>query len=54
MALVVLRALHEAGRSIPGEVSVVGFDDMDESACQRGGAPGAGGHACHQDVIAPG
>ncbi|WP_329073360.1 LacI family DNA-binding transcriptional regulator [Amycolatopsis sp. NBC_01480] len=33
MALGVLRALHEAGRSVPGEVSVVGFDDMDESAC---------------------
>lgn len=33
MALGLLRALHEAGRSVPGEVSVVGFDDMDESAC---------------------
>ncbi|MFJ1761230.1 LacI family DNA-binding transcriptional regulator [Amycolatopsis sp. NPDC088138] len=32
MALGLLRALHEAGRSVPGEVSVVGFDDMDESA----------------------
>jgi DNA-binding LacI/PurR family transcriptional regulator len=32
MALGVLRALHEAGRAIPGEVSVVGFDDMPESA----------------------
>lgn len=32
MALGLLRALHEAGRSVPGEVSVVGFDDMDEAA----------------------
>lgn len=31
MALGVLRALHEAGRPVPGEVSVVGFDDMEES-----------------------
>ncbi|QHC68164.1 substrate-binding domain-containing protein [Rathayibacter sp. VKM Ac-2759] len=33
MALGVLRALHEAGRAVPGDVSVVGFDDMEESAC---------------------
>jgi DNA-binding LacI/PurR family transcriptional regulator len=32
MALGLLRALHEAARSVPGEVSVVGFDDMDEAA----------------------
>jgi DNA-binding LacI/PurR family transcriptional regulator len=32
MALGVLRALHEAGRAVPGDVSVVGFDDMEESA----------------------
>ena len=32
MALGVLRALHEAGRAVPAEVSVVGFDDMAESA----------------------
>jgi DNA-binding LacI/PurR family transcriptional regulator len=32
MALGVLRALHEAGRAVPGEVSVVGFDDTPESA----------------------
>ncbi|MFG1642419.1 LacI family DNA-binding transcriptional regulator [Amycolatopsis sp. NPDC049252] len=32
MALGLLRAMHEAGRTVPGEVSVVGFDDMDESA----------------------
>ncbi|MFI6600241.1 LacI family DNA-binding transcriptional regulator [Nonomuraea sp. NPDC050536] len=32
MALGVLRALREAGRSVPGEVSVVGFDDVPESA----------------------
>ena len=31
MALGVLRALHEAGRAVPDEVSVVGFDDMEES-----------------------
>jgi DNA-binding LacI/PurR family transcriptional regulator len=31
MALGVLRAMHEAGREIPGEVSVVGFDDIPES-----------------------
>lgn len=32
MALGVLKALHEAGRSVPDEVSVVGFDDVPESA----------------------
>ncbi|MFD8493724.1 LacI family DNA-binding transcriptional regulator [Amycolatopsis sp. NPDC059657] len=32
MALGLLRALHETGRSVPGEVSVVGFDDMEEAA----------------------
>jgi len=31
MALGVLRALHEHGREIPGEVSVVGFDDIPEA-----------------------
>jgi len=31
MALGVLRALHEAGRAVPAEVSVVGFDDIPES-----------------------
>ncbi|MEN3281537.1 MAG: hypothetical protein V7607_2677 [Solirubrobacteraceae bacterium] len=31
MALGVLRALHERGRSIPGEISVVGFDDIPEA-----------------------
>ena len=31
MALGVLRALHEQGRSIPGSVSVVGFDDIPEA-----------------------
>jgi DNA-binding LacI/PurR family transcriptional regulator len=31
MALGVLRALHEAGRSVPDDVSVVGFDDMPEA-----------------------
>ncbi|WP_084512243.1 LacI family DNA-binding transcriptional regulator [Agromyces subbeticus] len=32
MALGVLRAMHEAGRAVPDEVSVVGFDDMEEAA----------------------
>jgi DNA-binding LacI/PurR family transcriptional regulator len=31
MALGLLRALHELGRDVPGEISVVGFDDMEES-----------------------
>jgi DNA-binding LacI/PurR family transcriptional regulator len=31
MALGVLRAFHEGGRAVPGEVSVVGFDDTQES-----------------------
>jgi DNA-binding LacI/PurR family transcriptional regulator len=31
MALGVLRALHEAGRRVPDQVSVVGFDDMPEA-----------------------
>ncbi|HEY3481785.1 MAG TPA: substrate-binding domain-containing protein, partial [Streptomyces sp.] len=32
MALGVLRALHEAGRRVPEDVSVVGFDDIPEAA----------------------
>jgi DNA-binding LacI/PurR family transcriptional regulator len=32
MALGVLRAMHELGRRVPGEVSVVGFDDVPEAA----------------------
>jgi DNA-binding LacI/PurR family transcriptional regulator len=32
MALGLLRAMHEAGRDIPGEISVVGFDDIPEAA----------------------
>ncbi|MDH6520940.1 DNA-binding LacI/PurR family transcriptional regulator [Streptomyces sp. SAI-208] len=32
LALGVLRALHEAGRAVPGEVSVAGFDDAPHSA----------------------
>jgi DNA-binding LacI/PurR family transcriptional regulator len=32
MALGLLRAIHEAGRDVPGDVSVVGFDDVPEAA----------------------
>jgi DNA-binding LacI/PurR family transcriptional regulator len=32
LALGILRALHERGRSVPDEVSIVGFDDVPESA----------------------
>ena len=32
MALGLIRALSEAGRSVPGDVSVVGFDDVPEAA----------------------
>jgi DNA-binding LacI/PurR family transcriptional regulator len=32
MALGLLRVLHEAGRDVPGDVSVVGFDDVPEAA----------------------
>jgi DNA-binding LacI/PurR family transcriptional regulator len=32
MALGLLRAMSERGRSVPGQVSVVGFDDIAESA----------------------
>ena len=32
MALGVLRALRESGREVPGEVSLVGFDDIPEAA----------------------
>ena len=32
MALGLLRAVHEAGRSVPGDLSVIGFDHIPESA----------------------
>ncbi|KIQ66347.1 LacI family transcriptional regulator [Kitasatospora griseola] len=32
MALGLLRALHEGGRSVPDDISVVGFDDIPEAA----------------------
>jgi DNA-binding LacI/PurR family transcriptional regulator len=32
MALGVLRAMHEAGRKVPEELSIVGFDDIPEAA----------------------
>jgi len=32
MALGLLRATHEVGRAVPGELSVVGFDDIPEAA----------------------
>jgi DNA-binding LacI/PurR family transcriptional regulator len=32
MALGVLRAMHEAGRKVPEQLSVVGFDDIPEAA----------------------
>ncbi|MEV0383191.1 LacI family DNA-binding transcriptional regulator [Nonomuraea sp. NPDC050643] len=32
MALGVLRAFHERGRAVPGDVSVVGFDDIPDAA----------------------
>jgi DNA-binding LacI/PurR family transcriptional regulator len=31
MALGIMRAMHEAGRTVPSSVSVIGFDDTDES-----------------------
>ena len=31
MAIGILRALHECGRSVPGDISVVGFDDIPEA-----------------------
>src|SRR5262249_31413805 len=31
MALGLLRLLHEQGRSVPGDVSIVGFDDIPEA-----------------------
>ncbi|NUO97559.1 MAG: LacI family DNA-binding transcriptional regulator [Nonomuraea sp.] len=33
MALGLMRAFHERGRSVPGDISVVGFDDIPDSSC---------------------
>lgn len=33
MALGLLRAFQERGRAVPGEISVVGFDDTPDAAC---------------------
>ncbi|SCL50545.1 LacI family DNA-binding transcriptional regulator [Micromonospora chersina] len=32
MALGLLRAMHEAGRQVPGDVSIIGFDDIPEAS----------------------
>lgn len=32
MALGAIRALHELGRDVPGDVSIVGFDDMEDAS----------------------
>ena len=32
MALGVMRAIHESGRSVPADISVIGFDDVPDSA----------------------
>jgi DNA-binding LacI/PurR family transcriptional regulator len=32
MALGIMHALHELGRDVPGDISVVGFDDTEESS----------------------
>jgi DNA-binding LacI/PurR family transcriptional regulator len=32
MALGVLRAIHESGKTVPGDISVVGFDDVPDAA----------------------
>ena len=32
MAIGAIRAIHQRGRSVPGEISVVGFDDVDLAA----------------------
>ena len=32
MALGVIRAMHESGRTVPAQVSVVGFDDRPDSS----------------------
>jgi DNA-binding LacI/PurR family transcriptional regulator len=35
MALGLMRAVHEQGRSVPADLSVVGFDDTPETAFYR-------------------
>jgi DNA-binding LacI/PurR family transcriptional regulator len=36
-AMGAIRALHESGRSVPGDLSVVGFDDIESAAYQNPG-----------------
>ncbi|MEO7752803.1 MAG: LacI family DNA-binding transcriptional regulator [Terracoccus sp.] len=61
MAVGVLRALHESGLSVPGDVSVVGFDDIPESGylippltTVRQDFPAVGRHAIEQLAAAIG
>lgn len=46
LALGVLRAPHEAGRPVPGEVSVAGFDDAPYAACLTPSSAGPRSPCC--------